>query len=46
MSTPVLITIIICGTIIALSVISAIGTAISAGKAAKTMDKIFKEDKF
>lgn len=48
MSTGVIITLIICGTILALSVISIVGASIKAKKAAKTLNKFtdnwFKED--
>lgn len=48
MSTGVIITSIICGTILALSIISIIGASIKAKKVAKTLngfkDSWFKED--
>lgn len=49
MSTGVIITLIICGTLIVLAVLNTIDKAIAAKKAAKTLNKFtdswFKEDK-
>lgn len=44
MNTAVTITLIICGTIVLLSIISTIGTAIAAKKTSKAMKDFFKED--
>lgn len=49
MSTGIIITLIICGTILALSIISIVGASIKSKKAAKALneftDNWFKEDK-
>lgn len=45
MSTGVIITLIICGTILALSIISIVGALIKAKKAAKTLNE-FKDSWF
>lgn len=45
MSTGVTITLIICGTIVLISLISAIGSAFAANKGLKEFKKFFEEDK-
>ena len=43
MNTAIIVTLIICGTIVLLSLISAVGTIMASKKAKKTFDDISKE---